>query len=397
LKRFLFIISDTGGGHRASAQAVRDEMIRLYGDRVSIELADIFVESARWPFHKFPRWYPFMVGLNSVPWGVGYHLTDHSDVIETASYITWPYTRDSLCRFLAEHPADVIVSFHPIPNYSLLMAMKRMGLNTPMVTVAVDLVSVHASWFAPGICVYFVPVEPARQRALRWGVPAERIETLGGMPVRRAFVEARNISRSRARQCLGLPDDLPMILVVGGGDGMGPMRAVVQAIGMTRPNAYMVAVAGSNRALYEKLCEMDLPVPLRVERFVSNMEVWMRAADILVTKAGPNTLSEAFVSGLPVIMYSALMGQEEGNVRYAVEGGAGIWAPRPAKAAEAVQRLLADPARRQMMAEKAAQLVNPHAAELLAGRLWEIGHTRPVVADGRRQRPVLNTLARMWR
>ena len=75
-KRFLFLFSDTGGGHRASAQAVKDEFARLYGDAAEIEMVDVFVEMHRWPFDRFPEWYPAAVGLNAIPWRVTYRLTD---------------------------------------------------------------------------------------------------------------------------------------------------------------------------------------------------------------------------------------------------------------------------------------------------------------------------------
>ncbi len=372
MKRFLFVMSDTGGGHRASARAVGDEMVRLYGDAVTVDVADIFVELGRWPFSRFPSWYPSLVGLDSVPWGVGYHLTDHARLVQTASYLAYPYTRMALRRFIRRHPADVIVSFHGVPNYALFLALQRMGLHVPMVTVVLDMVSVHAGWFTPGSLAYFVPTEQARQRALRWGLPPERVEVMGSMPVRRAFVESCHLPQQQARAQLGLPADRPIVLMVGGGEGMGPLEAVVRAIGKTRPAAYLVAVAGRNQALCERLQALELPVPLRVEGFVPNMDVWMRAVDLLVTKAGPNTLSEAFVSGLPVVIYAALHGQEMGNVDYVVENGAGVWAPQPERAAAAVHGLLNDPQRRQLMAERARSLGNPQAAEMLARRLWEM-------------------------
>jgi 1,2-diacylglycerol 3-beta-galactosyltransferase len=63
--------------------------------------------------------------------------------------------------------------------------------------------------------------------------------------------------------------------------------------------------------------------------FVQDMPDFMRAADVLITKAGPGTISEAFIAGLPMILYSRLPGQEDGNVGYVVDNGAGVWAPRP--------------------------------------------------------------------
>ena len=379
MKRFLFIISDTGSGHRIAAGAVRDEMARLYGDEASVDIADIFVELERWPFRCFPRWYSRLCRWRSVPWGVSYHLSNHADFMETASSLSYPLVRPNFRQFLQRHPADVIVSLHPAPNFALARALRRERLRVPFVIVVLDLISVHAGWFGPGAHRYFVPTQEARQRGLRWGVPPGRVEVMGGMPVRRAFANARTLSRAQARAELGLSQDDPIVLILGGGDGMGPMESVVRAIGACRPRAQLVAIAGRNQALHDSLSDLDMPVPLRVEGYVPDMQVWMRAADILVTKAGPNSLTEAFLCALPVVLYSALLGQEEGNVAWVVENHAGIWAPRPRRAARAVMALLSDPDRRHAMAERGQTLVRSNAAELLARRLWAIGtETDPV-------------------
>ena len=66
-RRFLFLFSDTGGGHRASSKAVKDELTRLHGGGVAVEMIDVFVEMDRWPFDRLPDWYPIFVGLNGIP------------------------------------------------------------------------------------------------------------------------------------------------------------------------------------------------------------------------------------------------------------------------------------------------------------------------------------------
>lgn len=369
--RFLFLFSDTGGGHRASAQAVKDEMARLYSDAVAVEMVDVFVEMHRWPFDRFPTWYPVVTKHKGIPWYVGYHLSDTPPMVKALSRAVWPYAARPLCHLLQRHPADVVVSFHGVPNYALAMARRKLALSAPVAVVALDLVSVHAGWFAPGADVYIVPTESARARALRVGTPPERVGVVG-MPTRRSFVEARNVSREEARAQLGLPQDKPIVLLVGGGDGMGPLIPVTRAIAERQPDAHLVVVAGRNRLLYDALRTLDLPIPLQVEGFTSNIAVWMRAADILVTKAGPNTLAEAFIAGLPLVLYTALPGQEEGNVVHVVENRAGVWAPRPKAAADAVMELLADPARRAAMAARSQALARPHATEDIAQQLWAL-------------------------
>jgi 1,2-diacylglycerol 3-beta-galactosyltransferase len=370
-RRFLFLFSDTGGGHRASAQAVKDEMERLYGRSASVEMIDIFVEMNRWPFDRFPDWYRAFVAFNGIPWGVGYHLSDGVRLMTAMSKLIWPYARNALCNVLREHPADALVSFHPIPNYALVLAKRDMGWPHPLSIVTLDLVTVHAGWFTPNADRYLVPTEAARSRARRWGVPQERI-VVTGMPTRRSFVTAMAMTKAQARATLGLPPEQPVVLIIGGGDGMGPLAQVVRAIARQRPHARLVVITGRNRALQQELSEMDLPVALHIEGFVSNMEIWMRAADILVTKAGPNTLCEAFITGLPIVLYTALPGQEEGNVTHVVQHGAGIWAPMPWLTAKAVMRLLNAPAERRAMAARSHALAHPKATEDIARQLWSL-------------------------
>ncbi len=370
-KRFLFLFSDTGGGHRASAQAVKDEMARLYGDAAVVEMVDIFVEMRRWPFDRFPELYPVAVGLNGIPWHVGYHLSDTMPMVRLLSGAVWPYVGPSLCRLLEQHPSDVMVSFHGVPNAALLFARRKMMLRNPFAIVTLDLVSVHAGWFTPGAHLYIVPTEAARQRALRAGVTAKRIRVIG-MPTRRSFVEVRDMTQTEARDRLGLPQDRPIVLMIGGGEGMGPLVPVVREIAGCRPDAHLVVIAGRNQALYNALRALDVPVPLRVEGFVTNIAVWMRAADVLVTKAGPNTLAEAFIVGLPLVLYAAIPGQEEGNILHVVENHAGVWTPRPRAAADAVMDLLAHPAQRSAMAACSQALARPYATEEIARHLWDL-------------------------
>lgn len=378
-KRFLFLFSDTGGGHRASSQAVKAEMERLYGKAAAVEMVDVFIEMDRWPFDRFPDWYPTIVGLNGIPWGVGFHLSDGVHLVKAMSKLVWPYTRTPLCTILRQHPADVIVSFHPVPNYALFLGLRRLGLQTPVAIVAVDMVTAHAGWFVPEADVTLVPTHAAKARAMRWGVDQKRIKVTG-MPTRRSFLTAMDLPRSQARAQLQLPPDRPIVLIVGGGEGMGPLSSVVRALARQRPKAHIVVITGRNRTLHEELAASDLPVPIQVEGFVSNMEIWMRAADILVTKAGPNTLAEAFLAGLPLVLYTALPGQEEGNVDHVVDNGAGIWAPLPRMAARAVVQLLEDPSRREAMTQRSQALARPFATEQIARELWDLTSQRQTMS-----------------
>jgi len=108
---------------------------------------------------------------------------------------------------------------------------------------------------------------------------------------------------------------------------MGPLERNAEAIAESGLPAALVVVAGRNLKLKQRLEARSWPIPTFIYGFVRNMPDLMSAADILVTKAGPGTITEALNAGLPIILYSRLPGQEEGNVTYVTAEGAGIWAP----------------------------------------------------------------------
>ncbi|MEE9616215.1 MAG: glycosyltransferase, partial [Anaerolineae bacterium] len=228
----------------------------------------------------------------------------------------------------------------------------------------------HTFWFVPGEDRCLVPTEGARWRALACGLPAERI-LVTGLPVSPRFVTTVREDRRAVRERLELESDLPVLLLVGGAEGMGSLYRLCRAVAGSGVQAQLVMVAGRNDELRARLAAEKWPLPVRVEGFLSNMQEWMRAADLLVTKAGPSTVSEALVMGLPVVLSGALPGQERPNVDYVVQAGAGVWAPTPGRVAAAVRELLSpgNP-RLAQMAARARALAQPDAAWRVAEVVW---------------------------
>jgi 1,2-diacylglycerol 3-beta-galactosyltransferase len=101
------------------------------------------------------------------------------------------------------------------------------------------------------------------------------------------------------------------------------------------------------------------------------MPEFMRAADAIVTKAGPGTIAEALVAGLPVILYSKLPGQEDGNVTYVENRGVGVWAPDPLKVVRMLTRWVCRPAERARVVENCRSAARPEAAWVIARALGE--------------------------
>jgi 1,2-diacylglycerol 3-beta-galactosyltransferase len=371
-RRLLFLFSDTGGGHRSTAYAVAQALQDLHGERAQVELVDALADYAPWPFRHLSDLYPQMVRPRGWPWAASYRLFDGPRRVTLFARAWWPLAHAASFRLLHEHPADVIVSYHPALNHVTLRALAKTGAKTPLVTLVTDLTATHAFWVAPGVTRCLVPTEEAREQALACGLPAECV-LMTGLPVHPRFVDAVQEDPLAVRQRLGLEADQPVVLLVNGAEGMGSPYHLCKAVADSGVQTQLVVVAGRNRRLQARLAAEHWPLPVQVEGFVHNMPEWMQAADLLVTKAGPATISEALVMGLPMVLSGALPGQERPNVDYVVRAGAGVWAPTPRRVAAAVRELLApgNPALAQMGA-RARALAQPDAARRAAEIVWAV-------------------------
>ncbi len=128
-------------------------------------------------------------------------------------------------------------------------------------------------------------------------------------------------------------------------------------------------MAGRNQALKSKLENQSWNMPTKIFGFVKEMPEFMQASDVLVTKAGPGTISEAFIAGLPLILYSKMPGQEDGNIGYVTNQGAGIWAPNPDHMVEILQNWLTHPDELNNVAKRSKQLSKPNASRDIAKAL----------------------------
>ncbi len=342
-------------------------MERRYGDAVVITLVDIFRATQRFPFTHFPELWPLMIGGQGRVWGAFYRLSNHPLLVRTAHTAIWPYVRGNLLRLLLTHPTDVIVSFHGIPNLSLLWTLRRLPARPALISVTQDLVSVHAAFFPPGFDFYFVPTEAAREKVIHWGIPPELVEAVGN-PVRPSLVDDARLPQTQAREILGL-EPAQWVLITGGNDEK-QLSAILRAIARQRPGLHVAVITGRNETLRRRLQQLELQLHLRIEGFVKRMGLWLNAADVIITKAGPNALSEIFVTGRPSILFHAIPGQESGNVDYAVQGGAAIWTPSAEQVARVLDQLLADKSRRERMSAAAHRLSRPEAAHRVAEAIY---------------------------
>jgi 1,2-diacylglycerol 3-beta-galactosyltransferase len=149
------------------------------------------------------------------------------------------------------------------------------------------------------------------------------------------------------------------------------VKRVAKALNEAALPATLVVICGRNAELKADLEALDWKMPVHLYGFTTEMPAFMAASDMLLTKAGPGTISEAFISGLPLVLYARLPGQEDGNVSYVVQEKAGIWAPRPREVIDAVRHWIEVPEARRQAAEASLRMARPGAARQIARLIAE--------------------------
>ncbi len=362
----LFLFSDTGGGHRSAAEAIIEAMQLDYGDAFSSEMVDFYRGFGPGPMRSMPELYPEMVKARRL-WQASFYATNGRPQARLMTASLWPLMRAGMKKLVRNHPADLIVTVHPLANTFALMALG--AKRPPFYTVVTDLVTTHALWFDKRADRILVPTELARQRAVAYHMPPEKIEVVGLPVAERYCAPVGNKRELRAK--MGWPPDKPVVLLVGGGDGMGPLAKTAQAIDESGLDLGMVIVCGRNEKLRAKLDAHVWDNPTFIHGFTRALPEFMRAADVIITKAGPGTIAEALNANLPIILYSKIPGQEDGNVTFVVSEGAGVWAPKAPLVVRALTRWISRPHERARVVESTRRTARPDSAHLIARILGE--------------------------
>jgi 1,2-diacylglycerol 3-beta-galactosyltransferase len=366
-RTILFLIADTGAGHRSAANAISNA-IRLISQKEQeewqarvvtaqaegeavvtlpeqpptyrIEIVDVFEEYSRFPLREVVKLYGPTIRYNPKLFGELFHTSNREGTVQAVKTLATPLILNGLLRLFTTVQPDVIVSIHPMLNHVTVHALQELKLDIPFLTVVTDLITIHQSWFSPGVDRYIVPTEDAKNLYLKKGLDPERVSMLG-MPIDPKYTK-EVASKEELRRRFGLDRSRPVVLLVGGGDGAGGLQTAVRAISHAHLPVQLLVVTGRNRRLYAHLqrTRSRLNVPARIFGFVNNMPELMHVSDVIVTKAGPGTICEALACNLPIILSGYVPGQEEGNVTFVTENDVGVLALDPPTLIDALRRLI---------------------------------------------------------
>lgn len=336
LPRITIMMTNAGGGHAASAQSLEE----AFEGRALVTLLNVLDEHAPFPFNHVSDSYAPVVAIAPDLYRLAYNVVQTrigDRLLEQGAY---ELLRKDIAKAITDTRPDLVISVHGLLNAVPLRAMRSVRCAAPFVTVCVDGGVPPVSWFTRRVDLCCVADEDIRLLAIEAGMRPGRVIATG-LPIRRAFVEAKDRDEVEARRVLGVEPDLPLVLIMGGGAGMGRVGrmadAVAKRLAAGGVPAQIAVIAGGNERLRKRLAGTEWPLPVTVLGLTDRVADWMAAADVLLTKAGPGTIAEAACLGVPTLLTGFVPGQEEFNVGWAERHGGAVYEPRPRHAAALVE------------------------------------------------------------
>lgn len=270
-------------------------------------------------FKKMYR-HVYTVLISKVPqlWGFFFGLIDISwlqPLVRLARRVYNSLNAGRLQKFLIDGQFDYIINSHFLPT-EVAAALKRKGLiKSKIITVVTDY-DVHKIWLADGVDHYAVACPWTYEKIKKLGVDPARAHVTG-IPTDEKFAQSYDIPGLKKQ--LGLEIDKFTVLVATGSFGIGPIEEIIR----TLDGIQVVVVSGHNKNLFERLNQLNLP-NVKVMGLVNNMHELMAVSDVMITKPGGLSVSEAMVSQLPMIFFNAIPGQETNNIKVLKTYGIGI-------------------------------------------------------------------------
>lgn len=368
-RRILILTADAGFGHRSAANAVASALDEMYGDLCEVMIANP-IEDKRVAFFLRDSASDYDRMVRNMPelYRFGYDASDSSlpaVIVEQALIVLlFEVMRDVVRRYRP----DAILSTYPLYQAPLRAVETITRRSIPLLVTITDLATVHRLWFSNSIDMLMVPTPIVRDLALGYGMAPEQVQVTG-IPVNPEVVREQRTARE-IRQSFGWQPDMLTILAVGS-RRVDRLTGTINVLNHFGRPLQLIVVSGKDDNLYRQLKGMDWHVPHKLYEYVHNIPTLMKAADIIVCKAGGLIITEALACGKPMILIDAIPGQETGNADYIIQNGAGELALEPIEVLETTSHWLMNNGQLlQRRAKNAAALGRPNAAYEAANAVW---------------------------
>ncbi|KYZ78257.1 hypothetical protein AXX12_01570 [Anaerosporomusa subterranea] len=356
-KTILLVSASIGAGHTQAARAIQAAWNSTFpGDTVII--VDFMDEQNSYLNYMIKETYLKMIEVTPFLYDVLYHLSQGlRPASRRQNLFSW-FLKKTMQNILATYQPDIVICTHPFPCAAMAYLKRHHRVTAPLAGIITDF-TVHSTWIYSEVDLYAVAAEELKDDLLSYKIPSNHV-AVTGIPIRPPIAPETKVDFRE----LGLQHaDNPVVLVMGGSLGIGPLQEVVLALDSISAPLQIVAVTGKNPELARELNRSikSLRHSVTVLGYTPLVRELMHVASLLITKPGALTLSEAMAAGLPMLFYESFPGQETDNASFLIARGVADWF-RPEQP-EAIVRLLTDSVEREQIQRAICRIAQPDSAK----------------------------------
>lgn len=355
----LILTSSAGGGHTKAAEALK-EYIEQRNPSSKAQIIDALKYVSPVIDKLILGGYLKTVKSTPALYGKLYDISESKNNIYHLSCTLSKALSSKMMELVTKYEPSVVVCTHAFPLQILSALVKSQKLTCPVVAIITDF-TIHDFWIYDNVDAYVVANQTIKNEMLDRGIPEDTVYPFG-IPVSKSFLEHRN--KNEILKSYDLQENLLTVLVAGGSLGYGEIREVIKHLCASKIDMQIIVLAGKNKRLKSSL-EKQIPSLSKVVKvfgYIDSVSAVMDASDLIITKPGGLTISEALIKQLPVFLISPIPGQEKRNAEFLLNYGAAITISRYENIETQLRILLDNPSRKQYMMESAKLIAKPYAS-----------------------------------
>lgn len=367
--KILILSCDTGEGHNAAGRAIREaavlcghqadmtDMFLLSGKRTSRAVGGAYVGTVKHAPHLFGLIYKLGMLISS----------SHR---KSPVYYANALLAKKLDSYIEEHGYDAVITPHLYPAETLTCLRKHGRLKIPAAAVGTDYTCIPF-WEDTNLDYYFIPHEDLIPVYTKRGIPAEKLLPYG-IPVSQSFIQETD--RAAARIKCHLPADVPIYLVMSGSMGFGKLAVFAAELALRCKNGeHIIIICGNNEKIRKILSkEFHFNKRVHVLGYTNRVSLYMDACDIIFTKPGGLTSTEALVKKIPIVHTAPIPGCETANRNFFGARHLSVSSKHLSKQVQLGQMLIKDDRLRSEMSDAQKQHSKPEAAMRIIKKLEEM-------------------------
>ncbi len=347
-------------GHRIIAENYSSLLNKL---GYQVQINDIFKVEGSKQIEIGNKTYFLLLRKISWLWRLLYYYWHHIPGANWVRLLVLPRCFRKTQQFVIDQRADLIISTHPIAT-SVVNHLKAKRLITTELLVTFSDWHTQRFWTFPFVNKYLVATSEQMTDLVDIGYKKDQIVVTGMLLSEHFYTE---LNKNEARLSLDLPLDKKVILVMGGGKGWRVEEHIV-SLGQLKTTAYIIVIGGSEerKTQIENYVREYVSRPARfvVTGFVDTAPYFV-AADLLVSKLGGLTTSQAFLRRLPVLPVSILPGQEDENLKFLKKSNSVLSTDKREDLAVIVDDLLSDQTKLEETSTAAFNLVTSQTPQVI--------------------------------